>query len=266
MSEATLLPDQARSYGAGYAACYDDVFAPGPDTELAVASIHALLEQLPAPAERTAPTVVELGVGTGRIAIPLAERGIDVIGIDSSPELLSIAAGKRADAANPHLRRADIRQPQDLTQIDLVLCLCATLSMILTREEQLATVRNAAAMLRPGGMLVIETHDPGHVRTLHESGIHRAHLDAGGTTIEFISRVLPGGEHWELTTVIDGSPARDAVTEISRLITPADLRSMAAEAGLGHRFTWSSWAGDPYTGSAPMYVAGFVPEPARSSD
>lgn len=262
MSEITTLPDQARTYGAGYAAIYDDVFADGPDTERAVVAIRALLA-----GAAPDPAVVELGVGTGRIAIPLAEHGIDVIGLDSSPELLAVAAGKRRPhATNPTLIEADIREPQDLPSVDLVLCLCATFSMLLSPREQAATLRNAVAMLRPGGMLLIETHDPTHVRALHRKGVHRQLLEVGGGTIELTSRLLPGGDHWELTTAMAGDAVQPPVTEISRLVSPGELGKLATEAGLRHRFTWSSWAGDHYSRSSPMYIAGFVLDPASWSD
>ena len=109
--------------------------------------------------------VLEIGVGTGRIAIPVAKRGIEVFGVDMSPEMLAVAEAK-ASAASPltgslTLAEADMRTLR-LTKTDfaLVTIPARTLLLATTPEEQADTLCSAARHLRPGGKLILNVFNP----------------------------------------------------------------------------------------------------------
>ena len=142
-------------YGRQFGGFYDRIFPSGDYTEPTVRKLASLHPQ---PGERA----LELGVGTGRVAIPLAQRAFPVRGVDSSPEMLDQLRTKAKEAdADVEAVHGDIRKYSDDAQYGLVYCVCATLSMILDADDQRATIQHAADRLAPGGVLVVETSNPG---------------------------------------------------------------------------------------------------------
>jgi len=107
--------------------------------------------------------VVELGVGTGRIALPTAQAGVAVIGVDSSAAMLEVCR-RRAEAAGVaellDLRLGDYRRPPLEERVDLVTCPFRAYLHLHTDEERIAALRAAYALLRPGGRLVFDVFAP----------------------------------------------------------------------------------------------------------
>lgn len=99
--------------------------------------------------------VLELAIGTGRVAVPLAERGVPVTGIELSAPMVARLREKADDAAIPVVMgdMATARAPGAYTLVYLVF---NTISNLLTQDEQVACFRNAARHLEPGGRFVIE--------------------------------------------------------------------------------------------------------------
>ncbi len=107
--------------------------------------------------------VVELAVGTGRIAIPMARAGIDVIGVDSSPGMLAVAraVGEEAGvAARLDLRVGDLREPPVPERVPLVCCPFRTLLHMETEDEKLRALRAAHDLLEPHGRFVFDVFAP----------------------------------------------------------------------------------------------------------
>ncbi len=115
-------------------------------------------------ARRAAPPVVELGIGTGRIAVPIASEGIRVIGVDSSPGMLEVCR-ERAESAGVagliELRLGDLRSPRVSEQVELVLCPFRSYLHLRTDEERLEALRAARELLVPGGRLIFDVFAPG---------------------------------------------------------------------------------------------------------
>lgn len=107
--------------------------------------------------------VLEIGAGTGRIAIPTASAGIEVMGIDLSPEMLGVAR-QRAIAAKPkgkiEFAPGDMRDFDLGRQFKLVIIPARTLLLATTQESQLVTLANAARHVAPGGMLALNVFVP----------------------------------------------------------------------------------------------------------
>ena len=107
--------------------------------------------------------VVELAVGTGRIAIPMAEAGIDVIGVDSSEQMLTVARAS-AEAAGVakrlDLRLGDLRDPPVSERVPLVVCPFRSLLHMETEAEKLRALRAARSLLAPGGTYVFDVFSP----------------------------------------------------------------------------------------------------------
>ena len=107
--------------------------------------------------------VVELAVGTGRIAIPIARAGIDVIGVDSSPGMLAVARAAAEEvgvADRLDLRIGDLREPPVSERVPLVLCPFRSLLHMETEGEKLRALRAARTLLEPGGSFVFDVFAP----------------------------------------------------------------------------------------------------------
>jgi SAM-dependent methyltransferase len=107
--------------------------------------------------------VVELAVGTGRIAIPIAVAGIDVIGVDSSPAMLEVARAAGDDAGvsdRIDLRLGDLREPPVSERVPLVICPFRSLLHMETEDEKLRALRAARELLEPGGSFVFDVFAP----------------------------------------------------------------------------------------------------------
>jgi SAM-dependent methyltransferase len=108
--------------------------------------------------------VVELGVGTGRIAIPIAAAGIEVIGVDSSQGMLDVCAEQAARAgvaARLDLRLGDLRNPPVDERVPLVLCPFRAYLHLRDDEERRRALRAAHDLLLAGGRLVFDVFAPG---------------------------------------------------------------------------------------------------------
>ena len=107
--------------------------------------------------------VVELAVGTGRIAVPVALAGIDVIGVDSSPAMLEVAraAAKESGVSERiDLRLGDLREPPVPERVPLVVCPFRSLLHMETEAEKLRSLRAARELLEPGSSFVFDVFTP----------------------------------------------------------------------------------------------------------
>lgn len=109
--------------------------------------------------------VLELGVGTGRVAIPLATAGLDVTGVDRSEAMLSLAKRKarilpKEVRARLHLRRGDIATLRVRGKFDLAFAAFRVFMSLLTAESQRRALQAVHRRLRPGGLLALDVFDP----------------------------------------------------------------------------------------------------------
>jgi SAM-dependent methyltransferase len=113
-------------------------------------------------ARRSGGPVVELGVGTGRIAIPIAAEGIRVIGVDSSRRMLEVCARRAALAGvDVDLRLGDLREPPVRERVRLVICPFRSLLHMHTDKDRRAVLGAVRKLLRPGGRFVFDVFTPG---------------------------------------------------------------------------------------------------------
>ena len=108
--------------------------------------------------------VVELGVGTGRIAVPTAAAGVPVIGVDSSAAMLQVCAERAAAAGvvdRLDLRLGDLRNPPVRERVPLVTCPFRAYLHLRTDEARLDALRRAHGLLVPGGRFVFDVFTPG---------------------------------------------------------------------------------------------------------
>jgi SAM-dependent methyltransferase len=115
-------------------------------------------------ARRARPPVVELGVGTGRVAIPIAAEGIAVIGVDSSAGMLDVCR-QRAElsgvAANLDLRLGDLRRPPIAERVELAISPFRSFLHLEADDDRRVALAAAFALLEPGGRLIFDVFAPG---------------------------------------------------------------------------------------------------------
>ena len=192
-------------------------------------------------ARRSGGPVVELGVGTGRIAVPIAADGIRVIGIDSSRRMLDVCARRAALAGvELDLRVGDLREPPVTEQVPLVICPFRSLLHMHTDEDRGRVLGSVHELLLPGGRFVFDVFTPGaddiaqtHDRWLErEPGIfEHAVWDEVARTLTLTVR----GPHGETTMAL-------------AWLSPDEWRSLLDETGFDVEECYGWFDRTPFTG------------------
>ena len=231
------------SFGEDVAKMYDDVQRG--DENAAVTFLDRLAGGGPA---------LELAVGTGRIALPLASRGIRVDGVDISPAMvaqlrtkpggdrISVTIGDFADVPVPGIYR-------------LIYVVFNTLFNLLTQEDQVRCFENVAAHLTDDGSFVIEAYLPSFLYRLRGD----QHVDAEAIEVDEVR--LDVLRHDSVRQHIDESHvslSREGVRLFpvaQRYAWPSELDLMARIAGLRLKERWASWSRDPFTTTSSNVVS-----------
>src|SRR3954471_7429805 len=225
----------------GYDAASADMYAP----EVLGPTIDFL-------ADLAGPTrALELAIGTGRVGLPLAARGVDVHGIELSPDMVEQLRAKPGGDAVP-LTIGDMATTRLDRTFPLVYLVYNTISNLMTQDEQVACFENAAAHLEPGGCFVIECFVPSLQRL--QPGERYLPFDVspehlGFDAIDVVSQRLVSHHYY----VHDG---RVAVFESPHRYTwPAELDLMARIAGLTLRDRYGDFDRSPFTATSYKHVS-----------
>lgn len=218
------------AYGRHFATIYDDIFPREAITERETGWLGSLIA-------RGSPVIVELGVGTGRVALPLVAaleaRGDapEYLGVDVSPEMLGRLRSIDSDGAvTPVVGDiVDYRYPE---APDAILCVCGTISMVTDPEAQAAIIARAADALCPGGVLIVETHDVDFVRRLHVSPSITYAIPYPGAKRALVTFSSLEGVRWLLDHVWIDDGTAVFPSEESRLTSLGELDDYAGRAGL----------------------------------
>ncbi len=195
---------------------------------------------------------LELAIGTGRVALPLAARGVRVSGIDLSTAMVErLQAKPGADAIDVTI--GDIASLRVPGAFRLVYLVYNTIGNLFTQERQVACFANAAAHLEPGGCFLIEVGVP-DLRRLPPGAdavvfSHAPHYVGYDRYTDLVAQQAMS-HHF----VADESGAREARTPF-RYVWPAELDLMAQLAGMALRDRWADWARSPFTGDSTKHVS-----------
>jgi SAM-dependent methyltransferase len=197
-------------------------------------------------------SALEFGVGTGRIAVPLANRGIRVAGIELS-QAMADELRRGSDAATAiDVAIGDIATRTVAGAFSLVYLLRNTITNLTTQEAQIAAFRNAAAHLAPGGCFLIENYVP-HLRRLPPGETAHAFIATAehvGVEEYSTSTQIAISRHWWL---IDGEVK--TFSSPHRYVWPSELDLMAKMAGMYLRERWADWYRKPFTEDSDSHVS-----------
>ena len=194
---------------------------------------------------------LELGIGTGRIALPLAQRGVTVHGIDLSNAMVARLRAKPG-GEDIGVTIGDFATTTVEGTFSVAYLVFNTIMNLTTQDAQVACFRNVAAHLEPGGCFVIEVGVPS-LRLLPPGQTIRAfHMSETKWGIDEFDVARQGLVSHHLTFV-DGRAERNSVP--FRYVWPAELDLMAQLAGMGLRERWSGWKREPFTSESGDHVS-----------
>jgi SAM-dependent methyltransferase len=239
-----------ETYGDRWAEIYDEFHA-----DLAWLQTEPATETLAELAG--AGPVLELAIGTGRLALPLAERGVDVHGVDASEEMVARLRAKPGGDRIP-VTMGDFGDVPVDGRYRLIFVAFNTLFGLRSQEDQLRCFRNVAAHLSEGGAFAIEAFVPDVTR--FERGQRTA-----AVKVELDEVVLEVSQHDPVAQRVTSQQVR--LTEggvrlfpvVIRYAYPSELDLMAELAGLRLRDRWQSWRREPFTAASERHVSVYVP-------
>jgi len=234
------------TYGDGVAEVYDAWYGGG-DIAPMVDRLAALAGSGPA---------LELGVGTGRVALPLAARGVAVHGIDASEAMLDRLRAKEGSGGLV-LRQGDFTELELEERFGLVFVVFNTFFSLLEQDDQVRCFRSVAAHLKPGGRFVLECFVPdlGRFDRGQRLAVHA--IDAEGVRIE-ASVHDPVGQRVTARIVMLTETTSRLYPLQARYCWPSELDLMARLAGLELERRWGGWNGEPFTASSGGHVSVYV--------
>lgn len=196
---------------------------------------------------------LELGIGTGRIALPLAARGVRVCGIDASPEMVRRMRAKPG-GESIEVSFGDFAEVSVEGEFALVYVVFNTIFALLTQGEQVRCFRNVARKLAPGGAFLVEAflpdptfHPGGH--SVRPGRMTSDAVDLHVTLHDPAEQTLTGQQ-----VLVDGSGVRLYPVRL-RYIWPSEMDLMARLAGLRLRSRHGGWRGEPFNSRSAKHVS-----------
>ena len=243
-SVARMTDFDPTVYGAsGIAGEYDALYSEEWDTDAAVERLVELAGDGP---------VLELGIGTGRLALPLRERGLEVHGIEASTEMIEQLRRKPGGDRIP-VTVGDFSASDAGGGFSLVLLAVNTIFALPDQQAQVACFANAARHLAPGGAFVVEAWIP-DVGAFRHNRLVRPRI-AKESVISIETVVLdPVAQMMRTTQAVLSNDSVRLYPANHRYAWPAELDLMAQLAGMSTEVRWADWSAAPFTGESRAHV------------
>lgn len=236
---------EADSYGNAFADVYDDWYTDVSDIEACTTTVAELAQD---------GRVLELGVGTGRLAIPLAQLGPEVVGVDASTAMLDrLAANDSRRLVTAH--RMDMSAELPTGEFDVVFIAYNTFFNLTSASEQAACLELVRDRLAPTGHFVVEAFVP--VADGPDRGVDSRAISDGVVLNVTIREPLTQTVRGQQVELRDGS-VRLRPWQI-RYLTPTQLDEMVAAAGLRRVARWSDWRGAAFSDLSTRHVSVYAP-------
>ncbi|WP_422743696.1 class I SAM-dependent methyltransferase [Micromonospora sp. WMMD754] len=234
--------DDPGLFGRLWAATYD---GPGnPDPSPAVDFLAPLADGGP---------VLELAVGTGRVALPLAARGLAVEGVEASPEMVAQLRAKRGGEHMP-VTIGDMADVPVAGPYRLVFLVFNTLFNLVDAERQAACFRNVARVLTPGGAFVVETYvpDPADFDRDEQVQVREVTEDSATIRLHRYDRAAQTFVRQTVTFDADGVHLRPFAM---RYAWPEQIDEMAERAGLRLAERYADWDRTPFDADSRAHIS-----------
>ncbi|MEH0829668.1 MULTISPECIES: class I SAM-dependent DNA methyltransferase [unclassified Micromonospora] len=239
------MDDADGYFGEAVAATYDD-----PTTEMFDPAVVGSTVDVLADLAGTG-RALEVGIGTGRVALPLAARGVPVHGIDLSRAMVDrLRAKPGGDAIGVTI--GDFATTRVEGTFSLAYLVFNTIMNLTTQEAQVACFRNVAAHLAPGGCFVIEVLVPELRRLPPGQNVVPFHVSPTGWAFD-VYDVATQATSSNYVRIVDGRGEYRSIP--FRYVWPAELDLMAQLAGLRLRDRWDGWNRGPFTSESRQHVS-----------
>jgi SAM-dependent methyltransferase len=225
------------TYGDRIADVYDAWFHPPTDTQAAVDFLADLATRGPA---------LELAIGTGRIALPLSAKGVEVHGIDASEAMVAKLREKPGGGEIP-VTMGDFANVGVDGRFRLIFVVFNTLWALLTQEDQVRCVRNVAKHLTDDGVFVVEAFVPDPARFDRDQRVQTRKVESDRI---FLEGSTHDAEHQRVSSqiiVLENSGRIRMFPVEVRYVWPSELDLMAQVAGLRLQERWGGWNREPLT-------------------
>ena len=233
---------EAETYGERIAGVYDELY-PGVDAA-AIATLNRLAR---------GGRALELGIGTGRIALPLQETGVEVHGIDASPAMLERLRAKPGGENIP-VTLGDFAEVAVEGHYALIFVMFNTFYSLLTQEAQVRCFQNAARHLEPGGLFALEAFVPDLSRFSGGQAVRAVQVEDNQVQVD-VSMHDPVRQQITSQHVFLAEGGVRLYPVRLRYAWPAELDLMARLAGLGLKHRWADWEGSAFSARSGMHIS-----------
>ncbi len=239
------MPDyDAATYGDRIAEVYDEWFAVPSDTEETVGFLSELAGAGP---------VLELGIGTGRVALPLAQRGHEVHGVDASEAMVEKLRAKAGGESIP-VSIGDFAELDIEGEFSLVYVVFNTFFALLSQEDQVRCFASVGRRVREGGVFVIEAFVPDMTRWDRGQRIETRRVGDDGVVLDAAMHD-PVGQRVASSHFVFSLQGVEMYPARLRYAWPSELDLMARLAGLRLRERWGGWCREPFEASSIKHVS-----------
>lgn len=196
---------------------------------------------------------LELGIGTGRIAIPLSNRGVEIHGIDASQAMLEKLRSKGKGRSIP-VKMCSFAEFDMEEKYEFIFIVFNTFFGLLTQKEQISCFKSVSKSLRPGGKFLIEAFVPDLSRFDKGQAIRTSHVSTDGVRLECSQHDL-ATQTVVSQLVMIGKPGVNLYPVNIRYAWPSELDLMAELANLRLTERWGGWDKQPFTSSSTFHIS-----------
>ena len=231
------------AYGNAWVRDYDSLYDSRDDPEIIVAALGRLVPGR---------SVLELGIGTGRLAIPLHDAGWHVVGVEASDAMVAELNKQAGDRRIP-VHQGDMRTVRLDERFDIVLLAFSTLFLLPDQQAQIESMATAAHHLAARGHLIVEAFVPDHTRWTDGKRLALSRWMTDGIEIE-AARHDRARQTIEVRYLAVG--ARTGMRPLNlRYAWPAEIDLMARLAGLDRIDRWAEWSGATFDDASSGHVS-----------